>query len=345
MNYSVLSKYRTELMGLAMLWVMLFHAWDLDLILLPLNWLRSAGFGGVDIFIFLSAMGLAMSLNGKEQKFGPFMARRASRILPAYYVVMLAYAAFSILRDTAPVSALFWNSTLLAYWVRAEGGFNWYISGILLFYALTPPCFRLLKRSRHRELLTAAGMTAGLALSRVLIRFIWGWSYLDVAYRVPIFFLGLLIGFYAGEARPLGTRSLLFWCFCTLCGAAFLAASLHIDVSVAFLPLAYLFIFTTVPLCLALCLLFERLPLGGLRRLLRLVGENSLEIYLLNVTFFTETALLRRYLDFGPGHYVYYLITISSNIALGVLLHRAIELGRARFRARRSKTGSVSSGS
>ena len=31
MGYRALSKYRAELMGLAMLWVMCFHAFDLDL--------------------------------------------------------------------------------------------------------------------------------------------------------------------------------------------------------------------------------------------------------------------------------------------------------------------------
>lgn len=329
MGYSVLSKYRSELMGLAMLWVMLFHT-GLDFGFSPLNWIRSAGFGGVDIFIVLSAVGLAASLSKKEQKFRPFMVRRAARILPAYFVVMLAYTAFSILRKTAPVSALLWNSTLLSYWARAKGGFNWYISAIMLFYAITPLCFRLLKKTKHRELLTAMGVAAGVILYRLVIECDI-WLYLDVLYRVPVYFLGLLMGFYVWEERKLGAKDILFWCFWSLCGLAYLAAFYRVDISVLCLPLCPLFLFTTVPMCLVICLLFERLPLGGLRRLLRLVGENSLEIYLLNVSFFSETALLQRYLDFGPGHYGYYLIALLLNIAFGILLHRAIELIRARF--------------
>ena len=31
MHYRMLSKYRAELMGVAMLWVMLFHAFDLNM--------------------------------------------------------------------------------------------------------------------------------------------------------------------------------------------------------------------------------------------------------------------------------------------------------------------------
>ena len=46
MGYSVLSKYRSELMGAAMLWVMLFHAADLTFPIPVLDLFRAAGFGG-----------------------------------------------------------------------------------------------------------------------------------------------------------------------------------------------------------------------------------------------------------------------------------------------------------
>ena len=40
-------------------------------------------------------------------------------------------------------------------------------------------------------------------------------------------------------------------------------------------------------MCLVLCCAFQQLPLGWLCRFLRLLGENSLEIYLLNVSVFS----------------------------------------------------------
>ena len=46
MEYKVLSRFRPELMGAAMLWVMLFHSFDLDLGHPLLNRVRAAGFGG-----------------------------------------------------------------------------------------------------------------------------------------------------------------------------------------------------------------------------------------------------------------------------------------------------------
>ena len=194
MCYRMLSKYRSELMGAAMLWVMLFHASDLDLGHPLLNSIRAAGFGGVDIFILLSSMGLAMSLARREQDYSAFMARRAARILPAYYLVMLPYTLFLILAQGKHWSALLWNSTLLYYWMRSSGAFNWYVAGAMTFYAVTPFCFRRLRRSAHREGLTALAVLGGLAVCQVLTH--EGYWYATYVFcRVPVFFLGLLIGF------------------------------------------------------------------------------------------------------------------------------------------------------
>ena len=111
---------------------------------------------------------------------------------------------------TVSYTHLVWNSTLLAYWVHAPGAFNWYVSGILLFYVLAPWCFRRLRRSRHRVLWTAGAGAAAVAVCHVLIQDEY-WHYLDVFYRFPIFFLGLLVGLYVWEDRRLGRRDLLFW--------------------------------------------------------------------------------------------------------------------------------------
>ena len=79
------------------------------------------------------------------------------------------------------------------------------------------------------------------------------------------------------------------------------------------------------PLCLALCWLFQHLPLDWLRRPLRLRGTYSLESYLLNISLFAEVPLLRRLVSFGPSNRLYYLLSYAANIALAVLLHRLAE--------------------
>ena len=323
MRYSVLSTYRTELMGAAILWVMLFHSFDLDMGLPLLEWVRAAGFGGVDIFILLSSMGLVMSLSKREQSYSQFMARRAGRVLPAYYLVMVPYTLFLVLTRDAPLSALIWNAALLYYWMRPAGAFNWYVAGSMSFYAVTPFCFRRLRDSRCREGLTAAGILFGLVIGRVLM--VDGyWYAMDVAFRIPVFFLGLLLGFYVLEDRKLGARDILFWCVWLGLGIAYLLYMGKGPYS-DYHPLCYLFLFTTVPMCFVICWCFEHLPLGWPGRFFRLLGRHSLEIYLLNVSLFSEVELLRRFVSFGPSNRLYFLLSYAANIALALLLHQIVE--------------------
>lgn len=324
MRYSILSKYRTELMGVAILWVMLFHSFDLNMGLTLLEWVRAAGFGGVDIFILLSSMGLVMSLARREQNYSAFMARRAGRVLPAYYLVMVPYTLFQVLTRGAPLSALLWNAALLYYWVRPAGAFNWYVAGSMSFYAITPFCFRRLRASRRRECLTAAGVLLGLVIGRVLM--VDGyWYSMDLVFRLPIFCLGLLLGFYVLEDRRLGIRDILFWCVWLGLGVLYLL-TMGKGPNADYRPLCYLFLFTTVPMCFAICWCFERLPLGWAQRFFRLLGRHSLEIYLLNVSLFSEVTLLRRFVSFGPSNRLYFLLSYAANIALAVALHRLVEL-------------------
>lgn len=58
-SYKIISTYRTQLMGVAMLWVVLFHA--TFSINNPLQGVKAIGYGGVDIFLMLSGMGLYFS--------------------------------------------------------------------------------------------------------------------------------------------------------------------------------------------------------------------------------------------------------------------------------------------
>lgn len=324
MNYRILSKYRTELMGVAMLWVMFFHASDLDMGHEALEWVRAAGFGGVDIFVLLSAMGLVLSLSKKEQDYVTFMHRRMERILPAYYTVALPYTLFLILYKGVFWSSLVWNATLLYYWMRANGGFNWYVAGIMTFYAVTPFCFKKLRAAKRRERLVGVGIVVSFLLCQLFVREGF-WYIMDVAYRVPVFFLGLLLGFYVLEDRRLGKKDAAFWlCWLGLGVLYLMGRGLGLPETVWMFPLCHLFLFTTVPMCFVLGFLFDKLPLGWLRKFLRLVGENSLEIYLFNVSVFFETALWRRIFAFGPSNRLYWLVIFALNIACGVALHKAV---------------------
>lgn len=81
-------------MGFAILWVMYFH--------IPLKFatevgwfIHRIGFYGVDIFLFLSGLGVYYSLTKRPNVLGFYKARLV-RILPAYIIV--ACASYCLLR-------------------------------------------------------------------------------------------------------------------------------------------------------------------------------------------------------------------------------------------------------
>ena len=53
-------------------------------------------------------------------------------------------------------------------------------------------------------------------------------------------------------------------------------------------------------------------------------GENSLEIYLLNVSVFFHTELWRKIFVFGPSNRLYWLVIFGLNIICGVALHQFV---------------------
>lgn len=320
MKYSVLSKYRSELMGIAMLGVLFFHAAELDLVLPPLNLVRNMGFGGVDIFVLLSAMGITMSLRRRPRKYTKYMGRRLWRILPAYYAVMLPYTFYLLSAGRAEPAAFLWNALTLQFWFHPRGSFNWYITAIVLFYAVLPALIGLISGSKRPVAAVCVGWALSFAVCEALY-YRGYWYYMDVFFRVPVLLEGVLLGLWIERDRAVTRRDVLVMIPMLLAGAGVGVMKLLELTEWA----AYMFPFITVPVCLAICFIFERLSMKHVRLALRLLGESSLEIYLLDVSLFAEVPLLRGIFDPGPGHYAYYAVTMGLNILLGWALHKGIE--------------------
>lgn len=81
-----LARHRSPLMGLAIIWIFIFHSGPIGSD--AYDSFQEFGFGGVDIFIFLSAFGLCFSLE-KDSSVLAFYYRRLKRIVPTWVTVLL----------------------------------------------------------------------------------------------------------------------------------------------------------------------------------------------------------------------------------------------------------------
>lgn len=316
LDYPLLTSCRGELMGLALLWIMFFHAFFLPVGPL-LSGFKNRGYLGVDVFLLLSALGIALSLSKGKPDLGRYFRRRFVRILPTYWLVVGLYGAF--LRFTGQISfqTILWTLSTLFFWVNGPNYFNWYVPALMAFYALAPLLLFLLRRCPWRE-----AMIAALSLLSVWLSFEADWAgrgdLTDFIFRIPVFLIGLYLGLRLHENRSLTLPGLLCWA----------SGLLLIPILLPWEQKRYLYIspcfhfaLICVILCLSLSWLLERLNRENLlRRLLRLLGESSLEIYLLNVIFVREGNAAA-----ASSPWLFYAVSIPANLLLGIGLHQLLK--------------------
>lgn len=156
--FKQLSIYRQALMGIAILYVFLFHTvtdWTPEWIYK----VTSNGDNGVDIFIFLSALGLSYSMS-KNGNVVEFYKRRLLRIFPTYWasITIIFLAVIIIIKffkapdGYLPYPHNLWEAftayTTIGYWIHEALWYDWYIPAIVLLYLLFPLLFKVLQKSK-----------------------------------------------------------------------------------------------------------------------------------------------------------------------------------------------------
>ena len=304
-------------MGIAILWVLLYHtSWTL---FEPLHFIVHKGYGGVDIFLFLSGFGIYFSLERKGGIFS-FYLRRLFKIIPAYWTVLfllfvkdyggLIYEGYT---KASLIRAFFMNAFFLAFLHWQPVTFNWYIFALVYFYLLSPVFHALIKKG---------GGLLLLLFSLFLPVFFFGKTvYLYAAWRLFLYLLGMITAHLslADPDRKINTGILY--------GAMF------IGVIALYLTQTYTtglldpyglwfppFILVTPGLILLLCLLLEKREKWPV---LSLLGRSSLEIYLINVAF--KDALYQRLAFYIGWNDSIFPIAIPLMILAGILLHFLIE--------------------
>ncbi len=105
------------LRAIAIVWVMFFHSWVVGGLGPDWSWLSRYGWMGVDLFFVLSGFLIGQQVllplsRGERLRFGDFYLRRAFRILPAYWVVLAAYALIPAWRELPGLEPL-WKFLLM----------------------------------------------------------------------------------------------------------------------------------------------------------------------------------------------------------------------------------------
>lgn len=203
-DLGLLSDYRTELMGIAALMVILCHSLmppSIDYHSSFLKWFLIQGNRGVDIFFFVSGFGLFISLDkhfrkehktGFYKKLGNWYKRRFSRILPAYLILGSLFFIFEgIHNNILDLPYIIGNLSTIQYWSTGKG--IWYIAALLPLYLIAPFYFLLLKKTNKRLISTIA-----VILCLLLGVYFANWDGYKT-FKVIEKFVSFIIGFYAAD--------------------------------------------------------------------------------------------------------------------------------------------------
>lgn len=321
-----ISKYRGELMGLAILFVMLFH------ISVPRTdaffGLRRMGNIGVDMFFFLSGIGLWYSWTKNADAMN-FFKKRLLRIYPAWLIVASLYYIPDFLAipwvkhrgNSTNIIDLIGDITInWDFWLNDELTF-WYIPATMMLYLVTPAYLSLIiKHPTYRWIPVI--MIAWCVAVKYVVPINETVGHIEIFWsRVPIYLIGLNFGAAVKEKRTLEASSI--WLI-LLTFVGMLATCIYLEqVRHGRFPLfleRMLYIPLTITGIILLCIVLEKASNKYLHKALIFVGGISLELYLLHNHF------ILIYIERLGWHYwTKFFATLVIALPLAWLLHIGVE--------------------
>ncbi len=312
-----ISRYRGELMGIAMLFIILFHVglprWD------TFYGLRRMGNVGVDMFLFLSGIGLWFSWM-KNPSCKHFFKRRYLRIYPAWLIIACLYyiprfhggnvwAWIDLIGDIT----INWD-----FWLHDELNF-WYIPATMMLYLFAPGYMELIKRHPIYRWLPVV-----MILWCVLVQYVTpihnAVGHIEIFWsRVPIFFIGINMGEMVRSKQRMDGASLwmiIIMFVMTLAASIFLEQQRH-----GRFPLyveRMLYIPLTITSILMLNRVFRRTP-KWFNKAFKFIGALSLECYLIHIHF------VLNYIPKSWSYWPSFLVCVAVTIPLAWLLSKIVD--------------------
>ena len=314
-TFSDISRYRGELMGAAMLFIILFHVW------LPRGdmffGLRRCGNVGVDMFLFLSGMGLWYAWS-KHPTLKQYFIRRYVRIYPAWLIIACLYYIPRFpkggqLSDLLGDILINWD-----FWLNCELHF-WYIPAIMMLYTVAPLYMALIERQPLYRWLPVVAVTWCVMVEWVTpiheavghLEIFWS--------RIPIFLIGINMGEQIRQQRtvePQAAWLLLLVFLMTFGTCVYLEQVKHGHFPIFIERMLYIPL--TVTGIFLLCHLLNHAP-RWLNASLRFVGTISLEVYLIHVHF-----VLAYIQPYRLGYWPTVILVTIATLPLAWLLHRVL---------------------
>ena len=279
---SDLMKYRTEIFGIAAIWIVIFHVYNYVSLPLPdfpgryiIFKIISFGNMGVDMFLFLSALGLYYSMS--KNNISRFYNNRFKRVAVPYLILAVPFFVFL---DFFALKDGIWNYlgnvTTVKYWLTGDHP-TWYIAFIIIAYIFYPLIYKFNNKTKGVS-------TVFLICASVIIEFIL-FKTNNILYqnaeralsRIPIFLFGVLLS-------DLVLNKNIKIHFCAVIGAFVIAIGIFLFADRLHIILMR-YAYGIMAICLIVLYSFLRTIFNFklIAAALKWFGEISLEIYVVHV--------------------------------------------------------------
>ncbi len=214
---SLLRSYRTEIMGLAALWIYIYHCWITTLQFRigkgdVFVFITQTGYYGVDIFFLVSGFGLVFSMGHNT-----VLSFYRKRVLRVYIPFLITGLCLGIVNR--------WEIIDLIKRVSGYSFYNidiysllWFVPAIMTVYLFFPFYYKLLMMARSKIFFTGTVMVIWYFITMICgdaIR----WDILHVfLYRLPIFWIGCYFAAVVEQDRKISWEGWVLLLFVNIVG-------------------------------------------------------------------------------------------------------------------------------
>lgn len=320
LNWGMVSEYRNEIFGLSAILVIISHApgMKLPVYLESVRPLLIHGNIGVDIFLFLSGMGLWFSFS-KDQNIKNFYMKRIRRLLSPWICIAVPYFIIQdLLVSSCDFGQFFMDISTLSFWANGSG--MWFVSYIVVCYLVFPLVFKGL--NRKKPLFAAVIICIGLVAANIFmyIYFYDCFARLELA-RGVIFVLGCCFAPKIQQKKeitmavPIGC---IFMYFVTRIAIVLIMRNVS-QVVVKTTAIRYAYIWAAMGIMLFVPVFLQWADNCSLNKALRWFGGISIEVYLMHVcvmNIYSISAFGREHME--VIYYFLIIVPVSVVLAWGV---------------------------
>lgn len=321
-NLYNISESRGILLGVATLIVAFFHCFSYhfenitsnSFLIKLLYYLRNMGNIGVDIFLFLSAVGLYFSFS-KDSNIKNFYKKRLLRILPSIIIVGTIYYIYKQVGFFVYLK----NITFISFYTSGVRDL-WYFALLILLYLLYPLLYKIIDLKGLKGLVSLMLIVVG---STILLFSITPILYKNIEIaltRIPVFLLGIYLGKKIKNKEEMPeVLMILFVLLFVLSNIILFSVSFKY-----YMCVRYIYCILGISIVFLISYLHSIVNFKITDKMLIFYGTYSMEVYLI----FEKLAIEVRKLSFVHVHnnFLFYTSMFIITMALSFLLKKLCDL-------------------